>query len=90
MKRKNPHPSFQTHISIKDHISTHHLKQCHSIIAVLLTILFNAILSHNYIPLEMMDTVLTPIVKDNRGDLTDRNNYRPIALTNIISKDLNW
>ena len=46
----------------------------------------NAILSHNFIPLEMMDTVLTPIVKENRSDLTYINNYRTVALTNIISK----
>ena len=33
-----------------------------------------------------METVIIPIIKDKRGDVTDKDNYRPIAITNIFSK----
>ena len=43
-------------------------------------------LIHGYLPAEFMSTVIIPLVKDKKGDLSDVNNYRPIALTTIISK----
>ena len=33
-----------------------------------------------------MQTLIVPIIKDKRGDITDKDNYRPIALTCIVSK----
>ena len=43
-------------------------------------------LSHGYIPANMMSTKIIPIVKDKCGKLTDTNNNRPVALANITSK----
>ena len=34
----------------------------------------------------MINSVIIPIVKNKSGDFTDKNNYRPIALSSIISK----
>ena len=34
------------------------------------------------------DTVLVPIIKDKSGNISDINNYRPIALTTVASKIL--
>ena len=31
-----------------------------------------------------METKIIPIVKEKRGDVTDQDNYRPIAITNIF------
>ena len=31
-------------------------------------------------------SVMIPIIKNKSGDFTDKNNYRPIALSSIISK----
>ena len=39
-----------------------------------------------YIPSKMLDTTLTPIVKNKTGDVTDKNNYRPIAVATSMSK----
>ena len=36
----------------------------------------------------IMDTVLVSLVKDKKGLLTDKNNYRPIAITSVASKML--
>ena len=35
-----------------------------------------------------MDTLLTPLVKDKKGDLSKSDNYRPLAITCIASKIL--
>ena len=34
----------------------------------------------------MIETIIVPIVKNKCGNLSDSNNYRPIALATIISK----
>ena len=34
----------------------------------------------------MLDSVVVPLVKNKNGDLSDKNNYRPIALSRTISK----
>ena len=34
----------------------------------------------------MINSVIIPIIKNKSGDFTDNNNYRPIALSSIISK----
>lgn len=69
-----------------DKIFGEHLKNAHDNISVYLSLLFNALIVHNYVPHDFMVTVLLPIVKDNKGDLSSCDNYRPIALTTIISK----
>ena len=33
-----------------------------------------------------MDTILVPLVKDKRGKLTESDNYRPLAITCVMSK----
>ena len=41
---------------------------------------------HCYLPISMLDSVIVPLVKHRNGDLSDKNNYRPIALSSVISK----
>ena len=52
----------------------------------LLTLLFNMCILHGYLPPQMISTVLIPIIKNKSGDVTDKGNYRPIALSSVISK----
>ena len=33
-------------------------------------------------------SIIIPLIKDKTGDITDKNNYRPIALSTIASKIL--
>ena len=53
---------------------------------VLLSLLFNMCISHGFIPSGIMYTIIVPIVKDKKGDISDKDNYRPIALTSVFSK----
>ena len=39
-------------------------------------------------PMQIMQTMIIPIIKNAKGLQTDKNNYRPIALTCILSKVL--
>ena len=43
-------------------------------------------LIRSHVPKTFSDTVLVPIVKDKNGDITDIDNYRPIAITSVASK----
>ena len=69
-----------------DQLQAEHLQYASTRVSVLLSFLFNAIVVHDFIPLSLMDTVLIPIVKDKKGDVTDQDNYRPIAITTVLSK----
>ena len=37
-------------------------------------------------PNSLIESCIIPLVKNRCGDLTDQNNYRPVALANILSK----
>ena len=71
-----------------DGLSAEHFIYSHNSISVLLSMLFTCIINHGYMPGGLMNTVIVPLVKDKNGNLQDSNNYRPIALVNIMSKIL--
>ena len=52
--------------------------------------LLNSMFIHNFIPENMLDTIIVPLIKDKNEDLQDVNNYRPLALTSILSKLLEF
>ena len=52
----------------------------------MLALCFSVCLSHGYLPPDMIKTTIVPIVKNMCGNISDSNNYQPIALTTIISK----
>ena len=41
---------------------------------------------HGFLPDSMLYIVLVPVVKDKSGKISQKDNYRPIALASIISK----
>jgi len=43
-------------------------------------------LMHGKIPQECMQTVIAPICKSKKGNISDVGNYRPVSLATIISK----
>jgi exonuclease III len=71
-----------------DNITSEHLIYASRKISVYLSLIFNCTLFHGHLPVKLLETVLIPLVKDRKGVLTDRNNYRPIAITCVVSKVL--
>ena len=49
-------------------------------------LLFNALLSHSYLPYDFLCGNISPIVKDSNGDATSTSNYRPITLGPTFSQ----
>ncbi len=71
-----------------DALSAEHYRFASEKIFVLLSIVFNTMILHGHIPTCFSDTIVVPIIKDKSGNISDINNYRPIALTTVASKIL--
>ena len=69
-----------------DGIAAEALKYGGKLLAVHLTLFFNMLVAHCYIPADLTMTSIVPMLKNKAGDATDLNNYRAIALSNSISK----
>ena len=65
-----------------DSVFAEHLKYAGAKIHVC----FNACMVHGFLPSTMTDTILVPIIKDKTGNVSSIANYRPIALTSVLSK----
>ena len=68
------------------HIHAEHLIHASDRLTVSLSIFCPSIMKYGCIPSGMLDTTLIPIVKTKTGDVTDKNNYRPIAVATSMSK----
>ena len=64
------------------------LKYTVAILSVLLSFCFTCMFKHSYLPSAILDSVIMPLVKNKCGDLPDISNYRPIAISCIVSKIL--
>ena len=73
-----------------DGISTEHFLFAQSRIHVLLSLPISAVITHGYLPNMFMKVAIVPIIKNKTGDTNDKNNYRPIALVTVASKNLNY
>ena len=69
-----------------DDLCAEYFKFAHDKLHALLSMCFTLFFTHCYLPLSMIETSIVPIVKNKCGNLSDSNNYRPIALATIISK----
>ena len=71
-----------------DHLQGEHFKYADDTLYCLLCMIFNSMLSHGHLPSNFMQTIIVPILKDKKGVITDKDNYRPIAITSVASKIL--
>ena len=53
---------------------------------ILLSIMFNAMLTHGFNPEDLLLSTIISIPKDNRGSMNSSDNYRGISLSNSICK----
>ena len=67
-------------------LSGESLKYANHILSVLLSICFTCMFKHCYLPIGMLNSIIVPLEKNKNGDLSDRNNSRPIALSSTVSK----
>ena len=69
-----------------DGLTSEHMKFANSKLPVLLSILMSAVLIHGHVPRSAMRSVLVPIIKNKNKRITDKDNYRPIRLSNVFTK----
>ena len=69
-----------------DGLQVEHIRLADKRVVVLISILFSACLSHGFLPNDLMNVTITPIVKDKSKSISNATNYRPIGLANILSK----
>jgi len=67
-----------------DCISAEHLLYADESLRFFLSKLFNMCIAHGYIPNSCLNTIV-PICKNN-GNMSDTSNYRPVAVTTVVSK----
>ena len=69
-----------------DFLNGESLKYADPLLCLLLSICYMCMFKHSYMPQSMINSIIVPLVKNKCGKLTDKNNYRPIALSSITSK----
>ena len=69
-----------------DGLSAEHFIYADPAVCSVISIFINLCLTHGHIPTTCLDTVLTPFVKSRNGDVTSKNNYRPVAIATVLSK----
>ena len=69
-----------------DGLNSESLKHADPLVCLLLSICFTCMYTHCCMPSSMTKSIIVPLVKNKCGNLADKNNYRPIALSNISSK----
>ena len=67
-------------------LAAEHFMFVHRITHVFLSLLFNDYIFHGYLPTDFIRTAMVPIFLNKLGDISDKNNYRPIALVTASSK----
>ena len=69
-----------------DGISSEYIKFAGHQLLVLLSILMSAVPVHGYVPKSMLKSVIVPIIKNKNKRTSDKDNYRPICISNVFTK----
>ena len=67
-----------------DDLCAKYFKFAHDKLHALLSMCFTLFFTHCYLPLSMIETIIVLIVNNKCGNLSDSNNYRPIALATRV------
>lgn len=49
-------------------------------------LLFNGLIQHGFVPTAFLQRTISPIVKDNQGNVDDSSNYRAVTLSCLPAK----
>ena len=80
-KLKQPHKDDGNYGFKSDHLINGSNK-----LFIILSIMFNAMLTHGFNPEDLLLSTIISIPKDNRGSMNSSDNYRGISLSNSICK----
>ena len=69
-----------------DGLNAEHVKYADSRLTILMALMVSAVLIHGHIPALAAESVILPVIKDKNKRISDKCNYRPICLSNILSK----
>ena len=69
-------------------ISVKHIANFDDRVIILITLCLNSMIKHGYLPSLFMQSVITPIVKNKNGDISDISNYIPTTVASTFSKNL--
>ena len=69
-----------------DQLVAEHVKNANSRVTVLLSLLLNVCVLHGFLHVGLLATVIVPIIKDARENISSKDNYHPVVLTNTLSK----
>ncbi|XP_049887033.1 uncharacterized protein LOC126381624 [Pectinophora gossypiella] len=69
-----------------DGLSVEHLLHAGLHLPRVLAMFLSLCVVHSYLPPDLMKTLVVPITKKKTGDISDKNNYRPISLATVIAK----
>ena len=70
----------------RNNVSAEHNGFAHPIVYYHLRKLFELIIKHGHVPNEFIIEIIIPILKDNKKDRENADNYRPITIICLISK----
>ena len=70
--------------------SSDHIKHGTPKLHVYFSLVLSKVLSHGYVPKDMLMGTISPIPKNRKKSLNDSDNYRSIALSSILGKILDW
>ena len=71
-----------------DGLDAEHFKFAGHSCVIHLSLCFTMMLKHSHLPNGLTKVLLIPILKDKTGNISDKDNYRPIALASVSSKIL--
>jgi len=69
-----------------DELSVEHIVNCHPIVIIQLTCMYNCMIRHGYVPDAFGTGVVIPVIKNADGDSGSVDNYRGITLSPVLSK----
>ena len=68
-----------------DNITGKHIQYSHPKLSVMLTLMFNSMIQHGYVPEAFMDTLILPIVQDTKEDLGESDMFQVVLQCAHIS-----
>jgi len=69
-----------------DELLLEHIKYADSKLYTLLALLFTSIMMHGYLSGDLMSSIIIPLIKNKNKSICEKSNYRPICLSNVLTK----